>query len=118
MPPQLARTESQAVADWLDEMALADQLGLAAAGWWNTTSCVATRIPPSRNPARRGGCAHAAFKARLGVIPAPYHHPVHIAEKVAMLDVVSNGRLEVGVGRGFSPKEYQVFGADMAHSRS
>ena len=54
----------------------------------------------------------------LGVIPAPYHHPVHIAEKVAMLDVVSNGRVEVGIGRGFSPTEYHVFGADMAHSRA
>jgi hypothetical protein len=32
MPPQLARTESQAVADWLDEVALADQLGFGC-GW-------------------------------------------------------------------------------------
>src|SRR5690606_3730422 len=58
-------------------------------------------------------------RIRLGhaVIPLTLHHPVHVAERIATLDVLSGGRLEVGVGRGFSPLEYRVFGADMAASR-
>ena len=39
------------------------------------------------------------------------HHPVHVAERVATLDVLSGGRLEVGIGRGFSPREHEVYGA-------
>ena len=118
MPPQLARTESQAVADWLEEMALADQLGFGC-GWLVEHHFMRGYSHSSKPEILLAAAAARTQRLRLGlgVIPAPYHHPVHIAEKVAMLDVVSNGRLEVGIGRGFSPKEYQIFGADMAHSR-
>lgn len=118
MPPQLARTETQAVADWLDEMALADQLGFGGA-WLVEHHFMRGYSHSSKPEILLAAAAQRTQRLRLGfgVIPAPYHHPVHIAEKVAMLDLVSNGRLEVGIGRGFSPKEYQVFGAEMAASR-
>jgi alkanesulfonate monooxygenase SsuD/methylene tetrahydromethanopterin reductase-like flavin-dependent oxidoreductase (luciferase family) len=54
----------------------------------------------------------------LGVVPLPYHHPVHVAERIATLDLLCGGRLEVGIGRGFSPDEYAAFGVQMADSRS
>ena len=39
-----------------------------------------------------------------------WHHPVRLAEMTAMLDVVSGGRVEVGVGRGYQPRECEVLG--------
>ena len=38
------------------------------------------------------------------------HHPVRLAEQVAMLDIISGGRCEMGVGRGYQPREVEVLG--------
>jgi alkanesulfonate monooxygenase SsuD/methylene tetrahydromethanopterin reductase-like flavin-dependent oxidoreductase (luciferase family) len=40
----------------------------------------------------------------------PWWHPVRIAEQAAMLDVISGGRLDFGIGRGYQPREAEVFG--------
>lgn len=50
------------------------------------------------------------------VIPA-FHHPAHLGGDLAMLDNMSNGRLEAGFGRAFLPKEFEVFGVPMEESR-
>lgn len=52
----------------------------------------------------------------LGVVPLPYHHPLRVAQRVGMLDQLSGGRLDLGIGRGFSPREYATFGAEMSES--
>ena len=45
-------------------------------------------------------------------ITPPVNHPARVAEKVAMLDHLSNGRLEFGVGRGSSTTEQRGFGIE------
>ncbi|WP_436775934.1 LLM class flavin-dependent oxidoreductase [Yinghuangia sp. YIM S09857] len=51
------------------------------------------------------------------VVPA-FTHPVKLAGKLAMLDNLSHGRLDVGFGRAFLPEEFAAFGVPMAQSRS
>lgn len=51
------------------------------------------------------------------VIPA-FNNPVKLAAELAMLDNLSNGRLDVGFGRAFIPKEFEVFGVNMDESRA
>jgi alkanesulfonate monooxygenase SsuD/methylene tetrahydromethanopterin reductase-like flavin-dependent oxidoreductase (luciferase family) len=50
------------------------------------------------------------FGALVYVLPA--HHPLRLAEEICMLDHLSHGRLEVGIGRGASPHELNYFGID------
>jgi alkanesulfonate monooxygenase SsuD/methylene tetrahydromethanopterin reductase-like flavin-dependent oxidoreductase (luciferase family) len=42
----------------------------------------------------------------------PIHHPLRLAEEICMLDHLSNGRLEFGIGRGASPHELAALGLD------
>lgn len=41
-----------------------------------------------------------------------WHDPVRFAEQTSLLDIVSDGRLEVGIGRGYQPRENEVLGAE------
>jgi alkanesulfonate monooxygenase SsuD/methylene tetrahydromethanopterin reductase-like flavin-dependent oxidoreductase (luciferase family) len=54
-----------------------------------------------------------------GVIPLPFkiNHPVRVAERTAMLDILSGGRLDVGFGRSSSAREQQTFGVTDEESR-
>ena len=54
-------------------------------------------------------------RVRIGaaVIVLPLHHPVRVAEEYAMLDVLSGGRAELGIGRGFSRHEFRSLGISM-----
>src|SRR5580704_3739729 len=53
-------------------------------------------------------------KIRLGtaVVVLPWHNPVLVAEQAATLDLLSNGRLDFGVGKGYRPYEFSGFGVE------
>jgi alkanesulfonate monooxygenase SsuD/methylene tetrahydromethanopterin reductase-like flavin-dependent oxidoreductase (luciferase family) len=52
-----------------------------------------------------------------GAVIVPWNDPLRVAEKVAMLDHLSNGRAILGLGRGLSRHEYGHFGIDMNEAR-
>ena len=59
-------------------------------------------------------------RIRVGtaVIVVPLHHPLVIAEEIATLDLLSGGRLDVGLGRGYQPYEFERFGLELSSSRA
>lgn len=58
-------------------------------------------------------------RVQLGtaVIVLPWHDPVEVAEKIALLDVLSNGRTIIGFGRGAATVEYDGYRIPMHESR-
>lgn len=118
-PGHGGRTETAVYADTLAQIALADQLGYGCA-WLVEHHFMRGYSHSSKPEILLGAAAALTMRIRIGhaIIPLPLHHPVHVAERVATLDVLSNGRLEIGIGRGFSPVEYSTFGRDMARSRA
>src|SRR5213082_715393 len=54
-------------------------------------------------------------RLRVGtsVILLPLHHPVRIAEDVITLDLVSKGRVVLGVGVGYQPADFRAFSVPM-----
>lgn len=117
-PPQLVRSEAQAYADTLAEIELADQLGFGCA-WLVEHHFMRGYSHCSKPELVLAAAAQRTRRIRLGfaVMPLPLHHPVHLAERIATLDILSQGRVEIGIGRGFSPQEFAVFGSPMADSR-
>jgi natural product biosynthesis luciferase-like monooxygenase protein len=51
------------------------------------------------------------------IVVLPLHNPVQVAEEYAMLDIVSNGRLDFGTGRGYQPHEFRGYGIPLDQSR-
>jgi alkanesulfonate monooxygenase SsuD/methylene tetrahydromethanopterin reductase-like flavin-dependent oxidoreductase (luciferase family) len=47
------------------------------------------------------------------IIVAAFHHPVRLAEDVAMLDAISNGRFVLGIAIGYKPDEFALYGVDL-----
>jgi alkanesulfonate monooxygenase SsuD/methylene tetrahydromethanopterin reductase-like flavin-dependent oxidoreductase (luciferase family) len=52
----------------------------------------------------------------MGISLAAFYHPLRLAEEVALLDVLSGGRVNWGAGRGFDPTEFTVFGVPQEES--
>jgi len=64
---------------------------------------------------------HVAARTRnlrigTAVTLAAFYHPLRIAEEVALLDVLTGGRVNWGAGRGFDPREFSVFDVPVAES--
>jgi alkanesulfonate monooxygenase SsuD/methylene tetrahydromethanopterin reductase-like flavin-dependent oxidoreductase (luciferase family) len=59
-------------------------------------------------------------RLRVGtaVIVVPLHHPLVIAEEVATLDLLSGGRFDLGLGRGYQPYEFERFGLELESGRA
>ena len=53
------------------------------------------------------------LKVGTSVILLPLHHPVQLAEDVVTLDIVSRGRIILGVGLGYQPADFRAFGIPM-----
>src|SRR5919206_2310123 len=65
---------------------------------------------------------HLANKTRTirvgtAVIVLPLHHPLVIAEEIATVDLLTNGRLDVGLGRGYQRYEFERVGVELSESR-
>src|ERR1700728_3654942 len=68
-----------------------------------------------------GAIAARTERIRLGygvrLMPQPYNHPVRTAESVAVLDLLSKGRVDLGTGRSATRAELEGFGVDPSESR-
>jgi len=59
-------------------------------------------------------------RLRVGtaVIVVPLHHPLVVAEEIATLDLLSGGRFDVGLGRGYQHYEFERFGLELESGRA
>lgn len=114
----VGKTEQQIVKEQMELMHEAENLGFDSV--W----------PAEHHFSEYGYCASpqvslAAVAARTrrirlgtGVVVLPFHNPVRVAEDFAFLDLMSDGRVDLGVGRGYQPLEFRGFGLDGQQANS
>ncbi len=110
--------EARLYRELITQCELADRLGYNAA-WLVEHHFMPGYSHSSAPDLLLSAIAMRTRQLRLGlaVVPLPYHHPITVAERLATLDVISEGRIEFGFGRGFSPREHLCFGSDMTQAR-
>ena len=113
--------ERIAYQNTLEQAIAADQLGWDA--FWTVEHHFLDEYSHCSNPeVLYGAIAARTERIRLGygvrLMPQPYNHPVRTAESVAVLDLISNGRVDVGTGRSSTRPELEGFGVDPAQTRA
>ncbi|MGH7821554.1 MAG: LLM class flavin-dependent oxidoreductase [Candidatus Binatia bacterium] len=112
--------EQRLFQEALEQVELADRLGLDSA--WEVEHHVLEEYSHSSAPeVFLAACSQRTRRIRLGhgivLMPPPYNHPARVAERIATLDLVSNGRVEFGTGESASRLELEGFCADPATKR-
>jgi len=107
--------------DALDQVELADRLGLDYA--WEVEHHFLEEYSHSSAPeVFLAACSQRTKRIRLGhgivLMPPGYNHPARVAERIATLDLVSQGRVEWGTGESASRAELEGFGIAPADKRA
>ena len=97
----------------LEEVIRAEELGFDSV-WMEEHHAVTNHYWPSPLPVL-AGFATRTSRLVLGtdIVVAAFHHPVRLAEDVAMLDVISNGRFVLGIAIGYKPDEFALYGVEL-----
>jgi probable F420-dependent oxidoreductase len=113
LPASSGRTFHQEYRDYLDLVRLVEREGLDSA-WVSEHHFAADGYLPSLL------CMLAAFAAvterielGTGVVLAPFHDPLRLAEDFAVVDQLSGGRVVCGLGIGWRDEEFREFGIDV-----
>jgi probable F420-dependent oxidoreductase len=98
----------------LEEVVRAEELGFDSA-WMEEHHAVTNHYWPSPLTVL-AGFATRTSRMMLGtdILVAPFYHPVRLAEDVALLDIISSGRMTLGIAIGYKPDEFALYGADLA----
>ena len=113
-PPESGLSHRELYAAILEQVVWLDRLGLDLV-WFTEHHFVEDGYLPSWIPvaaAMAARTSHMRFSCDVCLLP--FNHPLRLAEDLAVLDNLSGGRVEVGVGMGYAPHEFRGFGLPVA----
>ncbi|MFN8642770.1 MAG: LLM class flavin-dependent oxidoreductase [Candidatus Binatia bacterium] len=118
--PWTRRSERDAYHEVLEQAVLGEQAGFHSL--WTVEHHFLEEFSHCSNPeVLYGAIAARTTRLRLGygvrLMPFPYNHPVRSAESAAVLDLISDGRVEFGTGRSSTRTELEGFGIDPHRTR-
>jgi alkanesulfonate monooxygenase SsuD/methylene tetrahydromethanopterin reductase-like flavin-dependent oxidoreductase (luciferase family) len=108
-PPPFARPWPAHYGRTLELIEEADRLGAAAIFFGEHHRTDDGYLPQPLTFAAAVAARTTRIRIGTEILIAPLRHPQHIAEEAAIVDVLSGGRLELGLGAGYVPKEFEAF---------
>lgn len=114
--PDNPRDANSFIRNIREEALLADKLGMNSAwiGEHHFDTLGVNSRPDLLLASLISETNHIRFAPAVSVLPL--HHPIHVAETWATLDLLSGGRVDFAAGRGYDKHEYVPFGADFYKS--
>ena len=113
-PPDAGIAMPALYAEVMDQIAWADEIGFDLI-WFTEHHFVEDGYLPSWIPVAAAAAARTRrVRFSSDVCLLPFNNPVRLAEDLAVLDNLSNGRVEIGVGLGYAPHEFHGFGLPVA----
>lgn len=94
----------------LDQAAWADELGFETVGLGEHHGADDGYDPSPLVLAAAMASRTRRIRFRTAVLLAPFYDPIKLAEDAAVLQILSGGRLELGIGAGYRPAEFEMFG--------
>jgi len=108
-PAQWRQPYTQLYDEILDQIAWAENNGFDDV-WLSEHHFIDDGYLPSMLPVAAAIAARTKrIRIPLGVLLMPFHNPVRLAEDIAVVDVISGGRFELGVGVGYKLEEFAGF---------
>ena len=109
-PPGDPRSDADLYEEVVERCVLAERVGLDSV-WVSEHHFVDDGYMPSLL-VLCAAIAQATERVTIGtgIVLAPLHDPVRLAEDAATVDLLSRGRLVLGLGAGWRPEEFEVFG--------
>src|SRR5688572_33290140 len=101
--------DSYGYTEFVEYVKAADQLGFEAAFMVEHHFTGAGQLSASLNLLSYLAACTTRIRLGTAVVVLPWHNPVLLAEQVATLDVLSGGRVDLGVGRGYRKVEFEQF---------
>jgi alkanesulfonate monooxygenase SsuD/methylene tetrahydromethanopterin reductase-like flavin-dependent oxidoreductase (luciferase family) len=107
------KTSHQILRDAVEQTRVADELGFGAA--WYAEHHFSNYGMCSSPLTMIAHCAAVTRNIRLGtgIVVAPLYTPARLIADVAMVDQLSNGRLNLGIGSGYQHFEFERFGVSL-----
>jgi len=103
-------TDAGAYAAYLDMVVEAEQLGFSSAYLVEHHFTGRGQVSSSLTMLAHLAARTSSMRLGTAVVVVPWHNPLLLAEQAATVDVLSGGRLDLGVGRGYRDYEFTGFG--------
>ena len=109
-PPRWGKPYPELYREYIEQIELAEQLGYDTV-WLTEHHFDDDGWSPSLLPLA-AGIATRTSRIRIGtfILILPFQNALRVAEDAATVDILSNGRLDLGVGKGYRLKEFKGFG--------
>ena len=103
--------------DLVDEAVQADRMGFDFWGTTETHFLGSVSAPEVVFPYVAAKTTKIRLRSLITLLPFAFNHPIRVAEQIATLDILSDGRADLGLGRGNTIEEIEGFGMSFDETR-